>query len=211
MTISKTHAIPFLVLIVIVSLLCVQCSTRNHRRPEKAAIIPPKSELDLQEEAVYSAVLNDASVHEGTNRLVVEDDTTLRALEAERVREVMAFVRRSNGFEIDPRMVEDLLGKNSVPGKLTGRLNLNVNVVMLSKEELAALGKSSDFWQEFFARYPDQSLITLSRVGFSDDRRSALVVTGKQGGRLSGGGMYVILTWEGGHWTIKHKFGAGTS
>ena len=208
---SKINAIAFLGLIVIVSLLCVQCSRDDHRQPEKAAIKLPKSDVDLQEEGVYSTVLNDVYVREGANRLVIEDDTTLHTLTPEEIRNAMAVLKRGTWNDLDPRVVEDLLGKNSGASKLTGRLNSKVDVLMLSKEELAAIGVSEDFWKEFFARYPDQSIITLSRVGFSDDRRSALVVTGEQCGGRCGKGMYVYLTREGDHWTIKHKIWAWAS
>ena len=209
----RTNAVQILRIIALTSLLCVQCSTGNHRQSGLADIKPPKSNLDLQEESVYSAVLSDVYVSKGGNRLVIEDDTNSHQWsKADEVREFLAFLKNNGTWtDLDPRIVDDFLSKNSDPIKLTGRLNSKVDVVMLSEEELADISASPDFWIEFLARYPGQSIITLSRIGFSDDLKSALVVTGEQCGGRCGNGTYVFLSRQGDHWTVQRKFGAWSS
>jgi hypothetical protein len=196
--------IVFLFLLGTISLLAIQCSKSVGRQVHDAAIKSPTFDVDTEEQGVYSTILNDVYVGEKNDRLTIADDTSLDWLTTQQIMKDLSFLKGGAWHEIKPSIVDDFLSRNSVPSKLTGRLNLKVNALMLSKEEVATIGKSQENWKQFLARNPGQSIITLSRVGFTDDLKNALVYTGDQSGGRSGRGQYVFLSRTD-RWIIKHK------
>ena len=75
---------------------------------------------------------------------------------------------------------------------------------MLSPAEKAELLKDHEFglWR-LRQRYPTAiGVTTLSRVGYSDDHRTAAVYVALHPGTLGGYGEYYVLEWTDGAWQV---------
>ena len=58
-------------------------------------------------------------------------------------------------------------------------------------------------WERFYERFPKaQGFLAFSSVGFSDDRRQALLYYGNQYDGLGGRGELLLFAWDGRQWMI---------
>ena len=71
------------------------------------------------------------------------------------------------------------------------------------RELLQREDNPSSYWQAFYRRFPGSSgLIHVSRVGFSHDRGSALLLVEYGCGGSCGGTLYVLLAERSGRWQV---------
>jgi hypothetical protein len=76
--------------------------------------------------------------------------------------------------------------------------------VILKESQRAAKGQRVNFWPYFYQHYPNSvGLVTVSRVGFSDDRQWALVGFSVMSGDTEGRGCSYVLHQEKGHWVSR--------
>ena len=108
-------------------------------------------------------------------------------------------------------VVDDFMTKNSRPETLGSQFKVKARCLVLSKQEVSDIGQAKDGWKQFLTKYPNQSLITLSRVGFNRRLDEALVYTSSQSGGRTGSGQYVLLSKADNAWVIKQKVVAWVS
>jgi len=104
--------------------------------------------------------------------------------------------------------IEDFLAENRTPLTLSDRFSKGLNVVLVGRQRLeeAFSAKPGNRWEEFYRVFPEsQGITSLSRVGFSRDRKQALVYIGTQSHSLAGNGNLVLLTWDGKNWQVSRE------
>jgi hypothetical protein len=70
----------------------------------------------------------------------------------------------------------------------------------------------SNYWRAFRARFPGAGgMVSFTRVGFSDNRRQALVEVSRSCGSLCGGGYNVLLEKQNGRWRVVQQINTWVS
>ena len=188
---------------LILSFIGIGCSspTPGHQ----VHIQPSLEEASREESNVYDALLAHFYVRENTTTIVVLNETSFDWLTIAQIKKDLEFLKVGRWKDVDPDVVTALLEKAAHPFRLKEQCSLKVNCLLISKEKAFAIGRSDESWKQFFAKYPGQGIITLSRIGFSHDGQSALVYTGDQSGGRSGKGRYVFLTRGTSGWMVQHE------
>jgi hypothetical protein len=163
---------------------------------------------DGEEYAVYAALLKEMFVRKETKQLVVKKHTLVDDLSVGDPALTAKFATLSQ------RTVDDFKSRNEQSYELNDQFNLGVKINFISREELDKLFPSPpregapDGWETFNQRFPTAyAIITLSRVGFNEDRSQALIFVAFGCGWLCGEGNYVFLTKKDRAWKIEAKSG----
>jgi|SRR6185312_3895409 len=161
--------------------------------------------MESEEYRVYSALLEEVYVRDGADPLVIVGETSLDALSRDQLNEDLGRVGKDNRGVATPDVVGDFVTKNLESHALRCNFKLSARCLVMSKEEVSAVGETKDGWTVFLSKYPGQSIITLSRAGFNPGMDKALVYTSSQSGGRTGKGQYVFLIKVGNAWAIEHK------
>jgi hypothetical protein len=157
--------------------------------------------------AIYSELLADLYVDDSALPNLIAGSTSLDSLSQETLNEDLLSSNRT-GASADT--VRDFIESNSTPQRLTCEFKVKVQCILLNAQELHDIGQEGG-WNRFLSKYPGQSVITLSRVGFNTSKDEALVYTGSQSGGRTGKGYYVLLVRTGNVWKTKRKVAAWVS
>lgn len=164
---------------------------------------------ELDENAVYSAVITDMFGREGVELIVVEDQTTAVVLGDMWPDPAQHFTGRAPLGEPlekpETETIRDFVSRNKQPTQLKAKLDLRLKYVLLpTRAKEAFFRDGGGGWDSFYAKFPGaQGIMVFSRVGFSSDKKQALVYVGNQAHMLGGAGYYVLLRKENGRWVIK--------
>jgi hypothetical protein len=164
-----------------------------------------QSSPDPEEYAVYGALLKDMFIGKETKRLIVEQDTAVGDYSDS---DPASLLERLT--PLTRETVEDFRARNAQPSELSDKFGLEVTINFISKDEIKKIFEKRDDkydgWEAFRKKYPGAgSIITLSRVGFSQDKSQALIFVGYQCDWLCGQGNYILLTKKGGDWKVEKK------
>jgi hypothetical protein len=170
-------------------------------------IVWPQSSIDLDEYAIYSAILNAEYAHVAAGEgLIAIAEHTILPREVTTERNDLLSQQLPN---LTPATLADFLAVNDQPYSLLPRLTVPRAYALISFEELKAFSQDKaffDFWDAFHARYPGP-LIRFSRVGFNQERTQALVYYSNYMFGRSGMMSYLLLEKSGGVWVISGSAG----
>ena len=163
----------------------------------------PPSGIGEEEQAVYSVLLDE---YQG-QKVILYDSTEsgFDYLEDDAVPDSV----HDAALHAAGDTVENYLSRNDQSYPLPTHLNIGVDYLLMSHEQLDEIFNSSeDAWVEFYKRYPDSpGIITFSRVGFNQDFTEALVYMGRQSDYLAGTGSLIRLEKQDGVWKIMEQTG----
>ncbi|HEX8072226.1 MAG TPA: hypothetical protein VF546_19930 [Pyrinomonadaceae bacterium] len=174
--------------------------------PKPADLSAPAPARDADAYAVYSHLLEAEFVWPDVRLLVIERRTeSMGPLAAESLGEPgSCFAPVAL-----PETIRDYLSVNGRGRqRLQAAFRLPVPYELVGQEELAGLGpKDVDvFWTHFNARYPGApGLLTLSAVGFNEERTQAIVYATHACGDACGGGTYYVLERRSGGWEVVRR------
>ncbi len=113
---------------------------------------------------------------------------------------------KQNFDELKPETIEDFKSKNKESSRLEKKFPTKNNYVLISDEELKKFFDKRLNWEGFYKKYPKSGgFSTISRVGFSNDGRQALVFVAHSCGGLCGEGNYYFLKNNNGEWKVIKK------
>jgi hypothetical protein len=152
---------------------------------------------------VQAAVLDSLFIRDSTRHVVVGDSTVSGG--SHFVDEDYRSALRRLGRLPDGRQ-KDFEAKRAVERRVDS-LSIKVPMLRFDAPSRAALRAQwrdpRSYWQEFYRRFPGTpGLIDVSRVGFSRDGRSALVLVEYGSGGLCGGTIYALLELQAGRWRV---------
>ncbi len=111
-------------------------------------------------------------------------------------------------------LLDEYFEQNKDRGPLSKSFPTALPKAWLSEEEKDALFKKYEqgAWQVLFSRYPGaRSFMALSRVGFNDQRDTALLYSSVSCGALCGSGDYLLLKKVSGKWIVTRSYMAWIS
>lgn len=89
------------------------------------------------------------------------------------------------------------------PAPFSPSFHLPVPYELVAKAEIDAIFKKGGWWMDFYKKYPDsQGLLTLSRVGYSADRKQAMFHAKNHCGGKCGTGSYVVMEKTNRGWKV---------
>jgi len=150
---------------------------------------------------VYAVVVDSFFVHPGIQRLLVRPRTTTGVGHIDDIdysHGLAGLGQLPAGLQAD--FQSHRLERNPVPSIPT-----RVPTTILDDSMTAALPRTDPdaFWNAFERRFPGANgIIALSPVGFSTDRRAAMVMVDFGCGGLCGGTVYYLLTVQNGRWVV---------
>jgi hypothetical protein len=102
--------------------------------------------------------------------------------------------------------VDSLLKRNEGPTQLSAEMQLGVDYMLLSEDELAEISSQPNWHEILKERYPgSEGYLIFSRVGFNRTLDQAVISVGKVAGPLMGSGAYYLLEKQDGEWVIKDE------
>jgi hypothetical protein len=178
---------------------CIPCPNIPVARPSSTPVIQGDRESD--EYDVYATLIDEMYVNEQVKLIVIVDHT--EAGLGEDLDQTLQHITK-NISGIQQETLDDFRTQNAQSYPLSDDFNLQVPHTLISQQEMEEIFRTGDGWDEFYQKYPDsQGTMTLSRVGFNQERDQALVYVGNQSHWLAGAGYYVLLARQDGAWVIQ--------
>ncbi len=155
---------------------------------------------DGDEYKAYSDLINSRYIGDDVSLIVLEDQTNAE----------------SNDINIgmsgvDRETIEDYQAKNKRAFSLERLFNLKADYELISDGEYQDLFEPDpeSGWDIFYSIYPEsQGILTLSRIGFNENRTQALVHARNQAGPTTEEDYYYLLEKNGASWVVKDMFEA---
>ena len=154
---------------------------------------------------IYSAIISQYYVSRGMNAFVILNQTDFDPPEG---RDQTAQLKDHLRTLTSPDAVDDYFSRNDQSESITSHFALPLEYRLISLEELRHFfGKEGGDWEAFYKKYPKSSgLITLSRLGLSQNGDRALVYVSHQCGFLCGTGKYFSLQKDDGRWKVLQEY-----
>jgi len=164
-----------------------------------SAPAPSAADIDKEEQAIYATFF---SVN--TTTVVILQDTST-TISADGSPEYMKNI--ASGLPgISNETLDNFVQRNIKPGQLSPDMNLGVNYVLLSTDELAQITSQPNWGEVMNEKYPNSGGYKIfSRVGFDATLDQALVYVGHVAGPMMGGGFYYLMEKQDGKWGIKQQ------
>ena len=163
------------------------------------ASTPSQAGIENEEQAVYAVF---ARQGKGLALLLESTSLDLSMGDPKQIAEYM----RSGFPSISKEAIDSLLKRNEGPTQLSAEMQLGVDYVLLSAEELAEISSQPNWHEVLNQKYPgSDGYLIFSRVGFNQTLDQAVVYAGKVAGPLMGSGSYYLLEKQDGEWSIKQE------
>jgi hypothetical protein len=183
-------------LLLMLILLLSACGPRS----TPASPTPAVPELDVEEQAVYAALLK--SVYSST-RLVIMESTYTGPAGVDDTASTIDYVLK-NLHDVDASTAANFKTRNASATPISPGMDLGIPYYLLTQDQRAEMfGPNQNGWDLFYKNYPAAPGITeLSLVGFNTAFDQALVYLGQQSNYLAGSGAYYLLVKADGVWTV---------
>ena len=159
---------------------------------------PMAADVDKEEQAVYSYF-----VAENSRALILQDTST--NMSGDDPQQTVDFIK--SGLKgVSNEALDNYVERNKQPGQLSPTMNLGVDYVLLSREELANISSQPNWGELLTEKYPGtHGYIIFSRVGFNHTLDQAVIYVGNVAGPLMGAGYYYLMEKQNGQWLMKQQ------
>jgi hypothetical protein len=160
---------------------------------------PPAVDIEKEERAVYSFFLYD----KGGPALILQD--TFTSINEDDPKQSIDFIK--SGLKgISKETINSYLARNAQPSQLSSDMNLGMDYVLLSADELAKISSQPNWGEILAEKYPGSNGYTIfSRVGFNNTLNQAVIYVGKVAGPMMGSGFYYLMEKKNGEWLLKEQ------
>lgn len=163
------------------------------------AAMPTVADMDKEEQAVYSFFVHDTG---GVALILQETSTNISDDEPE---QSINFIK-SGLKRISKETIDSYLIRNSQSNQLSPDMNLGMDYILLTAEELAEVSRQPNWHKLLNERYPNSHGYTIfSRVGFNNTLDQAIIYVGSVAGPMMGAGFYYLMEKNNGEWVIKEQ------
>ncbi len=166
--------------------------------PKPTVPTPNAADIEKEEQAVYSFFMPAS----GT-ALILQDTST--SMSEDNPQQTMDYVK-SGMKDISNETISNFLNRNKQSGQLSTDMQLGVNYVLISQDELHKITSQSNWGDVLNEAYPgSHGYLIFSRVGFNNTLDQALIYVGQMRGPLNGNGDYYLMEKQNGQWVIKDQ------
>jgi hypothetical protein len=161
---------------------------------------PNPADIEKEELAVYA-------VFAGRSKrpAVILQNTSIGLSDEESSRQSMENFKDSLPG-ISRETIESYAERNEQTTQLSADMQLGVDYVLLSEEELKEISSQGNWHEILQEQYPDSNgYLIFSRVGFNRTLDQAVIYVGEVAGPLMGAGYYYLLEKQNGEWMIKEE------
>ena len=159
-------------------------------------------DAERTEGVVQAAVLDSLFVRDTTRQLVVGDSTVSGGnhyVDEDYASALRILGRLPDGVRAD---FEAKRSKSRRVDSLFAKVPMQ-RFTTVERERMRREGNPTLYWHAFYRRFPGSpGLVRVSRVGFSRDGASALMLVDYGCGGLCGGTVYVLLAYQSGRWRV---------
>ncbi|MFZ5878144.1 MAG: hypothetical protein ACOY0R_02120 [Chloroflexota bacterium] len=159
---------------------------------------PSAADIEREEQAVYAFFVNDAM---GPAVILQDTETNINSDDPQ---QTMDYVK-SGLTGISNETLDSYMDRNAQPSQLSPDMDLGVEYVLLSSEEMSDIFLQSDGWDVFHQKYSGAGYRVFSRVGFNNTLDQAVIYVGQMAGPLMGAGYYYLMEKENGEWILKEQ------
>ena len=168
------------------------------------AATPTAADIEKEEQAVYSSFFGG---NPGT--IVILQDTSTN-ISSDDPQQSIDYIK-SGLTGVSKETLDNYLERNSETSQLSPDMQIGVDYVLLSTDELSTIMNQPNGWDAFYAKYSHGGYAQFSRVGFNDSLDQAVVYFGSMAGPLMGSGFYYLMEKQDGQWVIKEQLMAWIS
>lgn len=160
---------------------------------------PSEADIEKEEQAVYAVF-----VHDSKGPAVILQNTSTGDLQ-EDPKQLLANLKESLQ-DLSKETVNSYAERNAQQTQLSPDMQLGIDYVLLSSEELAEISSQGNWNEILQERYPGSNgYYIFSRVGFNNALDQAVIYVGNVAGPLMGAGYYYLLEKQNGIWEIKEE------
>jgi len=160
------------------------------------------TDVEKEEQAVYSSFFKNYS-----EPIVILQETSTEFLpsSSEELQQRMDYI--ASGLpDASNETLDNYFERNRLqPSHLSPDMQLGINYILLSEEELSTIMNQPNGWQAFYEKYSPAGYMQFSRVGFNETLDQAIVYVGSIPGPMMGSGNYYLLEKKDGQWIIKEQ------
>ena len=184
------------VLILLLLPIITACSLFASASPSVPT--PSQADVEKEEQAVYAVF-----VGKGKGPALLLQDTSAGLLDDPQ--QAIGNIKESLPG-LSNETIDNYFERNAQPSQLSPDMQLGVDYVLLSADELAEISSQGN-WHDILAeKYPGSNgYIIFSRVGFNRTLDQAVIYVGEVAGPLMGAGYCYLLEKQDGVWTIKEQ------
>jgi hypothetical protein len=159
---------------------------------------PSAADIAKEEQAIYATFFGKSA---GTVIILQDTSTNISSDDPQKTIDYI----KSGLTTISKDTLDNYLERNREPSQLAPDMQIGVEYVLLSTDELSTVMRQPDGWDAFYAKYSHSGYTQFSRVGFNKTLDQAVVYVGGMAGPLMGSGFYYLLEKKGGDWLIKEQ------
>lgn len=159
---------------------------------------PTSADIEKEEQSVYAFFIGS-----DTGTAVILRDTSTN-ISSDDPQQTIDYIK-SGLTSVSKETLDNYLERNRQPGQLSPDMNLGVDYVLLSYDELSAIMSQPNGWDAFYAKYSYSGYTQFSRVGFNNSLDQAVVYVGSMAGPMMGSGFYYLMEKKNGEWLIKEQ------
>ena len=160
---------------------------------------PSQADLEREEQAVYAVFVRGSK-----GPALILENTSTNTLEEDPGQMIDNIKDGLPGISNDT--IDSYVERNAQSAQLSPDMQLGVDYVLLSQEELAEISRQPNWHEVLTEKYPGSDGYTIfSHVGFNRSLDQAVVYVGKVAGPLMGAGYYYLLEKQDGEWAIKEQ------
>ena len=160
---------------------------------------PSAADIEKEEQAIYSFFVG------GGERTVLILQDTSADISANDPQKSLDYIR-SGLPSLSDEALDNFVQRNQQSGPLAPGMELDVDYILLSTEELSEITRQSNWGEVITQKYPGSYGYTMfSRVGFNNTLDQAVIYVGSMAAPLMGSGFYYLMEKENGDWVIKEQ------
>jgi len=163
------------------------------------AATPSAADIEKEEQAIYSFFVG------GGERTVLILQDTSADISANDPQKSLDYIR-SGLPNLSDEALDNFVQRNQQSGPLAPGMELDVDYILLSTEELSEITRQSNWGEVITQKYPGSYGYTMfSRVGFNNTLDQAVIYVGSMAAPLMGSGFYYLMEKENEDWVIKEQ------
>ena len=160
---------------------------------------PSQADIEMEEQAVYAVFARRSKA-----LALILENTSTSAIDEEPQQMIDNIKDGLSGLSKDT--IDSYVERNAQSTQLSPDMQLGVDYVLLSEEELREISSQGNWHEVLTEKYPGSAgYMIFSRVGFNRSLDQAVIYVGDVAGPLMGAGFYYLLEKQDGEWIIKEQ------